>query len=99
MSNCKASAKNYAVIAFGGADVRITKGTYKACICIEEKAKATINDGYFKYVEIPLLVEGNVTIKAGKFYGANNAVYVDGGKVAQGKWKTGNLSKISVKNK
>lgn len=135
LNNCKASAKNYSIIAFEGANVQIKKGTYKACISIEEKAKATINDGYFKDVEVPLVVGGNVTIKAGKFYGADNAVYVDGGKVtvkkgyfsassgkawastkyskqldkvfkisngskvAQSKWKTGNLSTISVKIK
>lgn len=81
LNNCKASAKYYSVIAFEGANVQITKGTYKSCIYIEEKAKATINDGYFKDPDITLVVYGTVTIKAGKFYGVNNAVYVDGGKV------------------
>lgn len=134
-NNCKASAKDFSIIAFEGSNVQIKKGTYKSCIRIEEKAKATINDGYFKDAEVPLIVKGTATIKAGKFYGADNAVYVDGGKVtvkkgyfsassgkawastkyakqldkvfkiskgskvAQSKWKTGNLSTISVKIK
>lgn len=81
LNNCKASSATFSVIAFEGANVQITKGTYKSCISIEKKAKATINDGYFKDADVPLIVYGTVTIKAGKFYGVNNAVYVDGGKV------------------
>lgn len=81
LNNCKASAKDYSIITFEGANLQIKKGTYKACIRIEKKAKVTINDGYFKDGEIPLIVKGTATIKAGKFYGADNAVYVDGGKV------------------
>lgn len=81
LTNCKLQSKEYSIIAFEGADLRISKGSYKGCVSIETGAKGTLNGGYFKDESIALTVFGNAVIKDGKFYGDDNAVYVDGGKV------------------
>lgn len=81
LNNCKAKALSYSVMAFEGGNLQIAKGTYKASVSIEKGAKGTINGGYFKDEEIALTVFGNAVIKDGKFYGVENAVYVNGGKV------------------
>ena len=81
MTNCKLQAKECSILAFEGADLRINKGSYKGCVSIGTGAKGTINGGYFKGESIALTVFGNAVIKDGKFYGDDNAAYVEGGKV------------------
>lgn len=81
LTNCKLQAKECSILAFEGADLRISKGSYKGCVYTEINAKTTINGGYFKDQVTALTVFGNVIIKDGKFYGEDNAVYVSSGKV------------------